>query len=265
MGVVEGITEWLPVSSTGHLMIIDRFWHFSFSDDFTYVFEYVIQFSAILSVVCIFRKKITPIKRIERRITVDKKSITLWLKIIVACIPSVLAVFINDYFENLPKKTQIITVSITLIFYGIIFILLERYEKKRKPKYLTTDDISYLTAFYIGCFQVLAVIPGTSRSGITIIGGILFGLSKLASTEFTFFLAIPTMVGSSAWKIYKFLSYGNRFSGGEISALILGCVIAFTVSIFAVKFLTGFVKKHDFKPFGVYRIFLGLLVLFSCL
>ena len=264
-GVIEGITEWLPVSSTGHLILFDYFFPIKASASFMEMFEYVIQLAAILAVVVLFWKNIFPLERVEKegknQIAWNKGVLSLWGKIIVACIPALLALLIDPLFEKLNRVQEAGIVSVMLLLYGCVFLVVERWNK-RESKIQEVAQISYKTAFFIGCFQLLATIPGTSRSGITIIGALLLGVARPSAAEFTFYLAIPTMVGASGYKILKFLLSGISITGVEIGALALGCIVAFTLSLFTIRFLMNFVKKHDFKPFGFYRILLGALVLF---
>lgn len=283
IGIIEGITEWLPVSSTGHMMIFEHFFTGAFSEgfftkDFKDMFDYLIQLGAIIAVIVMFWKRIFPFGTEKREETmadgstvlkskvVSKLSIwKMWLKVVVACVPAVVALFVDKLFDNIGNTAQIVTVGSMLILYGAAFIVIERLHKNKQPKIETVDGMSYLTAFFIGCFQVLAAVPGTSRSGVTIIGALILGLSRTAAAEFTFFLAIPTMVGASGYKILKFVKNGGVITTPQISALILGMVIAFVVSLFAIRFLMDFVKKHDFELFGWYRIALGALVIVLCL
>lgn len=283
IGIIEGITEWLPVSSTGHMMIFEHFFTGAFSEgffteDFKDMFDYLIQLGAIIAVIVMFRKRIFPFGTEKREETmadgstvlkskvVSKLSIwKMWLKVVVACVPAVVALFVDKLFDNIGNTAQIVTVGSMLILYGAAFIVIERLHKNKQPKIETVDGMSYLTAFFIGCFQVLAAVPGTSRSGVTIIGALILGLSRTAAAEFTFFLAIPTMVGASGYKILKFVKNGGVITTPQISALILGMVVAFVVSLFVIRFLMDFVKKHDFELFGWYRIALGALVIVLCL
>ena len=287
LGIVEGITEWLPVSSTGHLILLNHFWPFQnagdafASDAFINMFEYVIQLAAIMAVVVIFWKKLFPIDvKINKlsateqpknndtskklRLAWKKDVLTMWLKVIVACIPAILAILIDQLFENLSPVTETAIIAAALILYGVAFILVETFNKS-DAKIQEISQLSYKYAFFIGCFQLLAAIPGTSRSGVTILGALLLGVSRTTAAEFTFFLAIPTMVGSSAYKLLLFILDAGSFSSAQIIYLAIGSVVAFVVSLFAVKFLMNFVKKHDFKVFGWYRIGLGALVLLSLL
>lgn len=261
LGIVEGITEWLPISSTGHLILADEFIKLNVSDAFMQMFMVVIQLGAIMAVVVLYFTKLWPfcINKKERGIMryVHKEKWILWFKIFVACIPTiVIALPFNDIIEE--KFNNYAVVAVTLILYGVLFIVIENYNKKRKARYCSLEDLSFKTAFLIGIFQVLSVIPGTSRSGSTIIGGILVGTSRTVAAEFTFFLAIPVMFGASLLKLVKF---GFAFTQAEILILIVGMLTAFIVSILAIKFLMGYIKKHDFKVFGWYRIVLGILVL----
>ena len=283
IGIIEGITEWLPVSSTGHMMIFEHFFTGAFSEgfltkDFMDMFDYLIQLGAIIAVIVMFWKRIFPFGTEKREETmadgstvlkskvVSKLSIwKMWLKVVVACVPAVVALFVDKLFDNIGNTAQIVTVGSMLILYGAAFIVIERLHKNKQPKIETVDGMSYLTAFFIGCFQVLAAVPGTSRSGVTIIGALILGLSRTAAAEFTFFLAIPTMVGASGYKILKFVKNGGVITTPQISALILGMVVAFVVSLFVIRFLMDFVKKHDFELFGWYRIALGALVIVLCL
>lgn len=264
LGIVEGITEWLPVSSTGHMILVDKIPGLTLNatDAFKEVFLYFIQLGAILAVVVLFFKKLFPLKRVQnlldgnlqKTITLDKGILSLWGKVLVACIPAVVGVFVG-----LPDDPLVI--SIALIFYGIAFIVVEDYNKKKTFAVQTTDGISYKQAFIIGLFQLLAIIPGTSRSGATILGALLIGISRPAGAEFTFFLAVPVMVGASGIKVLKFLLDYGMFSGAEIGYLLIGALVAFAVSMLVIKLLMNFVKKHDFKVFGWYRIALGVLVI----
>lgn len=283
IGIIEGITEWLPVSSTGHMMIFEHFFTGAFSEgfftkDFKDMFDYLIQLGAIIAVIVMFWKRIFPFGTEKREETmadgstvlkskvVSKLSIwKMWLKVVVACVPAFVALFVDKLFDNIGDAAQIVTVGSMLILYGAAFIVIERLHKNKQPKIETVDGMSYLTAFFIGCFQVLAAVPGTSRSGVTIIGALILGLSRTAAAEFTFFLAIPTMVGASGYKILKFVKNGGVITTPQISALILGMVVAFVVSLFVIRFLMDFVKKHDFELFGWYRIALGALVIVLCL
>lgn len=258
LGVVEGITEWLPISSTGHMILLNEFIKLKVTPQFWEMFEVVIQLGAILAVVVLYFTKLNPFspKKDDRQ---KKDTWTLWFKVLVAVLPAgVIGVLFDDlideYFYNY------VTVAITLILYGVLFLVIEgrNRSKKVEPAVCELGQISYRTAFLIGVFQVLALIPGTSRSGATIIGAMLLGCSRYIAAEFTFFLAIPVMFGASLLKLVK---YGFAFSGYEILILLLGMVVAFVVSVLAIKFLLGYIKKNDFTVFGWYRIVLGALVL----
>lgn len=259
LGIVEGITEWLPISSTGHMLLVDEFISLDMSDSFKDMFFVVIQLGAILAVVLIFWKKMWPFQCRDKTKPVIRKDIfSLWFKVVAACIPGAIVTILFDDYIDAHLHTPVV-IAIALIFYGIAFIFIENWNKRRKPKIQTLQDITYQTAFWIGMFQVLSIIPGTSRSGATIIGALLIGVSRVAAAEFTFFLAVPVMFGLSALKILKF---GLHFSSAELLVLILGMAVAFAVSVLVIKFLMSYIKKHDFKVFGWYRIILGLIVFF---
>ncbi len=258
LGIVEGITEWLPISSTGHMLLVDEFITLDASDSFKDMFFVIIQLGAILAVVTIFWNKMWPFQMKDKTQSVFKKDTwSMWFKTVVACIPGAVVTLLFDDFIEDHLHTAVV-ISIALIFYGIAFIVIENWNKTRTPKVETLNDITYKTAFFIGMFQVLSIIPGTSRSGATIIGALLLGVSRVAAAEFTFFLAVPVMFGLSALKLIKF---GLSFTGAEFAILIIGCVVAYLVSIVVIKFLMGYIKKHDFKIFGWYRIVLGVIVL----
>lgn len=258
LGIVEGITEWLPISSTGHMLLVDQFLTLNVSEAFKEMFFVVIQLGAILAVVVMFWKKMWPFQLKDKSLPkVNKDIIGMWIKVAIACIPSaVLGLLLDDFLEE--HFGGPITISIMLIVYGIAFIFIENWNKKRTPKIDKLENIDFLTAFLIGLFQVLSMIPGTSRSGATIVGALLIGVSRTASAEFTFFLAVPTMVGASALKLVK---YGFDFTSQEIIILIVGLAVAFIVSLLCIKWLMSFIRKHDFKPFGWYRIALGIIVI----
>ena len=267
LGIVEGLTEWLPVSSSGHMLLLDAFpaLNLQVSEAFKKVFIYVIQLGAVLAVVCLFFKKLFPFG-IEKKQTeqgnlksciVPKKNVfLLWGKVLVACLPALVGVFVE-----MPDSPLVI--AIALIVYGGAFIAVEliNKQKNRTFKVDSTDDITFVHALIIGAAQILALIPGTSRSGVTILAALLIGISRPAGAEFTFFLAIPVMVGASFIQILKALMDGYAFSGTEIGYLLIGAIVAFAVSMVAMKLLTGFVRKHDFTPFGWYRIGLGIVVI----
>ena len=279
LGIVEGITEWLPISSTGHMILVDEFIKLNVSPEFKELFFVVIQLGAIFAVILLYWNKlwpfyIRPLTKRQRAMAnkmpavqrgaylfveqfCDKEKWILWFKIFVACLPTIIiALPFNDIIEE--KFNNYVVVAIALIVYGVLFIVIENYNRRRRASCRNLQDLSFKTALIIGAFQVLSVIPGTSRSGSTIIGGILAGTSRTVAAEFTFFLAIPVMFGASLLKLVKF---GLAFTGTEIIILIVGCLVSFVVSIIAIKFLMGYIKKHDFKAFGWYRIVLGVLVL----
>ena len=253
-GIVEGITEWLPNSSTGPMILLNEFVKLKVSPEFFDLFDVVIQFGAILAVIIYYFKIIWPFKKDKKE---TKKKFNLWGKILVACIPAgILGVLLDDYIKDNP-----ILIAAMLILYGIIFIILENnHIGKQTTKSL--DDITYKQALSVGLFQVLALIPGTSRSGSTIIGGLITGLKRSTAVDFTFIVAIPVMFGASSLKLLKYIKdYGLVFSTIEIGILLVGCLVAFIVSMLVIKTLLNYIKKHDFKVFGWYRIVLGIIVL----
>ena len=256
-GIVEGITEWLPVSSTGHLILLDEFIKLDKSDEFKEMFDVVIQLGAIMAVVMIFWKQIFPFSFKEKPV-IKKDIFSMWFKILVACIPAaVVGLLWDDVFEKYFYNG--VSVAIALIVVGILFIIVENRNKNKKSRVNSLSEITYKDALMIGIFQLLAAIfPGTSRSGSTIMGGLLIGISRSVIAEFTFFLAIPVMFGASLLKVVKF---GLHFSGAELAVLLVAMVVAFLVSVFVIKFLMSYIKKHDFKVFGWYRIILGILVI----
>ena len=259
-GIVEGITEWLPISSTGHMILLDEFINLNVSNDFYKLFEVVIQLGAILAVVVLFFKSICPLKKNNEKVVLDKKTLNLWGKILVACIPAaVIGLVADDWLDE--HLYNSVVVSLALIIYGIVFIVIEsKNVGKRTTK--SVEKITYKQALQIGAFQLLALIPGTSRSGSTIIGGLLIGLERSVAAEFTFFLAIPVMAGASLLKLAKYIiKVGFVFSGLEVAILLIATITAFIVSILVIKFLMNYIRKHDFKVFGYYRIALGILVL----
>jgi undecaprenyl-diphosphatase len=261
LGIVEGVTEWLPISSTGHLILFEEFLRLEASAEFRDLFLVVVQLGAILSVVVLFWNKIWPFgaKKTKRE---TRETFSLWLKIAVACIPTVLiALPFEDDIERLFYRNPVsssVTVAAALIVYGVLFIVVENINRGKAPRIETLPALDYKTALAVGLFQVLAVIPGTSRSGATILGAILIGTSRTVAAEFTFLLAIPVMFGASFLKLVKF---GLHFTGTEIAVLLTGTAVAFVVSLIAIRFLMSFVRKHDFKVFGWYRIGLGVVVL----
>lgn len=258
LGIIEGITEWLPISSTGHMLLVDEFIRLNMSPEFKEMFFVVIQLGAILAVVLLFWGKMFPFQwKDKSRPVVRADVFGLWFKVVVACIPGAVVTILLDDWIDAHLHTPVV-IAAALIFYGFAFILVENRNRTQTPKVAEVSDISYQTAFVIGLFQVLSIIPGTSRSGATIIGALLIGVSRVAAAEFTFFLAVPVMFGLSFIKILKF---GLHFTGAEAVVLLVGCVTAFAVSLLVIKFLMGYIKKHDFKVFGWYRIVLGAVVL----
>lgn len=256
-GVVEGITEWLPISSTGHMILLNEFVTLNVSEEFWEMFLVVIQLGAILAVVLLFWKQIFPFHFREKPV-VQKDIFVLWFKILVACIPAaVIGLAFDDVLDALFYNPW--CVAIALIVFGIAFIVIENRNKKMTPKVNEISQITYQVALMIGVFQLLAaVFPGTSRSGATIVGALLIGVSRTVAAEFTFFLAIPVMLGASLLKVVKF---GFSFTGEELMILAVGMIVAFVVSVLVIRFLMGYIKKHDFKVFGWYRIVLGIAVL----
>lgn len=268
LGIIEGITEWLPVSSTGHMLLVDEFLKLDVSEQFRSLFMVVIQLGAILAVVVIYWKEIWPfgIKAADeydhaggKRISISKRKIIMWLKIIVACVPAaVIGILFDEKFEELFYHP--IPIAIALIVIGVLFLLIT--EPKGNREVVKISQLTYKDAIIIGIWQLLAAIfPGTSRSGATIIGALLLGVSKKIAAEFTFYLAIPVMFGASLLKIVKFVKDGFSATGTEITMLLVGMVVAFIVSVIVIKFLMSFIKKHSFKAFGVYRIILGLIII----
>ncbi|QQK07447.1 undecaprenyl-diphosphate phosphatase [Miniphocaeibacter halophilus] len=257
LGIVEGITEWLPISSTGHIILVDEFLKMNVSEQFMSMFTVVIQLGAILAVVVIYWNKIFPFRKKEGKILVNKNKIIMWIKIVIACLPAALIIPFDDKFEELFHKP--IPIALALIIVGVLFILVENRNTEKTAKINSINDITYKAAIIIGVFQMIAgIFPGVSRSGATILGGISIGLSRTIAAEFTFFLAIPVMFGASFIKLLKF---GFAFTGFEITLLLVASLVSFIVSIATIKFLISYVKKHDFKIFGWYRIALGILVI----
>lgn len=254
LGIVEGVTEWLPISSTGHMILIDEFLHLNITPAFKEMFFVVIQLGAILAVVLLYFKKLNPFKKdkVER-----KNTINLWLMVIIGCIPAgIIGTLFNDWFDKVFYNALV--VAITLIVYGILFIVIENKNKNKVPKVKELKEIKPKTALKVGLIQLLSLIPGTSRSGTTILGGLLLGMDRSIATEYTFFLAIPIMFGASLIKLVKF---GFDFTRPELIILIVGMLTAFLVSILVIKLLMKYIKKNDFKAFGWYRIVLGIIVL----
>lgn len=258
LGILEGITEWLPISSTGHMILVDEFLKLNVSEEFKSMFLVVIQLGAILAVVVLYFKKLIPLEVQSKKLRWKKDTLTMWLKIIVSCVPAaIVGVFFDDELEAVFYNWQ--TVSAALIIFGILFIIIEKRNKGREPRINSINDISYKTAAIIGIFQLIAAIfPGTSRSGATIVGALLIGVSRSVAAEYTFFLAVPVMFGASALKLVKF---GFDFTFQELLILFVGLAVAFAVSVFAIKFLMSYIKKHDFTVFGWYRIVLGAAVI----
>ena len=256
-GVVEGITEWLPISSTGHMILLDEFVKLNVSKEFLDLFLVVIQLGAILAVVVIYWNKLIPLST-KPGLHISRRKCKMWVKIIVASIPAgVVGILWDDVFTKYFYNYQ--TVAIMLILVGVVFIIIERSNKNKIARVDSIDDISYGQAFLIGVFQMIAAIfPGTSRSGSTIVGSLMLGISRTAAAEFTFFLAVPAMFGGSAIKILK---YSGGFNSAEVALLAIGMIVAFVLSIIAIKFLMSYIKKHDFKVFGWYRIVLGIAVI----
>jgi len=256
LGIVEGVTEWLPVSSTGHMILVDEFIQLDMSDAFKEMFLVVVQLGAIMAVVILYWKKLFPFSFAGKPF-VKNDIMIIWFKILIACIPAgIIGILFDDRIDAAFYNYQ--TVAVTLIVYGVLFIVIENRNKTRVPKIDDLARLPYSTALLIGVFQLLSLIPGTSRSGATILGAILIGTSRTVAAEFSFFLAVPVMFGASLIKILKF---GFVFTGMETTVLAVGMATAFTVSIIAIKFLVGYLQKHDFRAFGWYRIVLGLLVL----
>ncbi|MCI8995933.1 MAG: undecaprenyl-diphosphate phosphatase [Lachnospiraceae bacterium] len=256
LGVVEGITEWLPISSTGHMILIDELVKLNVSEEFMEMFLVVIQLGAILAVVTLYFSKLWPFTTPEKG-WIKKKTWALWFKVLVAILPAaIIGIPFDDKIDALFYNYQ--TVAVTLIVYGVLFIVLENRNKGKKPVVRSLNQLTYPMAFFIGAFQVLALIPGTSRSGATILGAMLLGVSRHVAAEFSFFLAIPVMFGASLLKIVKF---GIAFTPVELAVLLVGMAVAYVVSVFAIKFLMNYIKRRDFKAFGWYRIALGIVVL----
>ena len=256
LGMVEGFTEWLPISSTGHLILINKLIQLDVSPEFMEMFRVVIQLGAILAVVLLYFDRLNPLSR-SKRGDQRRVALILWSKIIVACVPAaILGKLLDDWMDA--HLYNGLVVSLMLILYGVLFILVENRNRKTEPQITKMWQLNYQTALYIGMFQVLALIPGTSRSGVTILGAVLLGCSRAIAAEFSFFVGIPIMFGASLLKLAKF---GVHFSNAEIVYLVLGMLVAFLVSVYSIRFLMSWVKKNDFKVFGYYRIVLGVIVL----
>ena len=256
LGIVQGITEWLPISSTGHMILVDQFLTLNQNAAFINLFLVVIQFGSILAVVTLYFHKLNPFS--PQKTQKEKRDTwNMWFKVLVGIIPAgVLGLLLDDFVGNISNAY---VVAAALIIYGILFIVIENRNKKAAIH--TMDEMTYKTAFLIGCFQVLSLIPGTSRSGSTILGAVLLGSSRVVAAEFSFFLAVPVMFGASLLRTVKFFLEGNVFSGDQLMLLLIGMAVAYIVSIVAIKFLMGYIRKHDFKAFGWYRIIVGVLVL----
>lgn len=257
LGIIQGITEWLPISSTGHLILFDRIWPMTSSPEFFEVFKVVIQFGSILAVIVLYFHKLNPFSP-QKSISEKKDALELWKKVIIGCIPIVIVglpldMILEDYLSGE------FVIAATLIIYGIAFIVIENIV--HKPTMRNLEALTYRTAFLIGCFQVLAAIPGTSRSGATILGAVLLGCSRYVASEFSFFLAVPVMAGASSLKLLKYFLKVGMFTGGEWLLLLIGTFISSIVSVFAIRMLLSYIRKHDFKVFGVYRIILGIIVI----
>lgn len=259
LGVVEGVTEWLPISSTGHLILVNEFLNLKQGKEFIDMFNIVIQLGAILAVMVIYFKRLNPFQpgKTAREVQLTWQ---LWLKVVIACIPSaIFGLLLDDWMEA--HFSNFFVVAIMLVVYGIAFIWIEDRNQRVEPKVTDLARMSYKTAFYIGLFQVLSIIPGTSRSGATILGGIILGTSRSVAADFTFFLGIPTMFGYSGLKAVKYFLDGNTLDTGQVAILLVASVTAFLVSLVVIRFLMDYIKKHDFTVFGKYRIVLGIIVL----
>lgn len=257
LGIIQGITEWLPISSTGHLILFDNLWPMTSTPEFFEVFKVVIQFCSILAVLVLFFHKLNPFSP-KKSVSEKQETFTLWKKVAVGCIPIVAAglpldMVLEDYLSS------VYIIAATLILYGIAFLVIE--SRKKQPKMESLEALTYRTAFLIGCFQVLAAIPGTSRSGATILGAVILGCSRYVASEFSFFLAIPVMAGASGLKLLKYFLKTGMFSGSEWILLMIGTLVSFVVSVFAIRMLLSYIRKHDFKIFGIYRIILGIIVI----
>ncbi len=261
IGIIQGVTEWLPVSSTGHMIIANEFVKLNISDGAWEIFEVVCQLGSILAVLILFFDKLNPVKKTQGRFILKKETVSLWKKVIVAVLPAaIIGVLLDDFLDE--HFYNFITVSVALVFYGVLFIVIEAINKKRKYKYLTVDSLNYKTSLKVGVFQVLALIPGTSRSGSTILGASLLGVNRVSAAEFSFFLAIPVMAGATLLKLVKvILLDGVTISPLELLIIYVGTLVSFIVSFATIKALMRFVKKHTFALFGWYRIILGIILL----
>lgn len=257
LGIIEGVTEWLPISSTGHLLLFDSILTIDASDSFKSMFFVVIQLGAILAVVILYWHKLWPIARADNKLTWKKETLNLWLKTIIAILPSgLVGILLDDWMEEHLHTPLVI--ALALIVYGALFIIIEHRNKTKTPITKSTDDITIRLALYVGLFQILSLVPGTSRSGATIIGALLLGFDRTTAAEFCFFMGIPTMAGASLIKLLKF---GFQFTSTELITLCLGTLTAFLVSLAVIKFLMAYIKKRDFTIFGIYRIILGVIIL----
>ena len=258
LGVIQGITEWLPVSSTGHMILFNEFVKLYLSSEFLDLFLVLIQLSSIFAVIFLYFKKLNPFKNINNRLRLNKDTFSLWIKIFIGCIPLIIGAFLDNLVHE--KFYNSFVVALTLILYGILFIILEKQKTVSTIK--SASQLTFGKSFLIGLFQILAIVPGTSRSGATILGALTLGVSRVVATEYSFFLAIPTMFGASLYKLTKYiLKFGINFSFQELIVLLVGSVVSFIVSVISIKALTSYVKKHNFSAFGYYRIILGLLIL----
>ncbi|MDO5549809.1 MAG: undecaprenyl-diphosphate phosphatase [Lachnospiraceae bacterium] len=258
-GIVEGFTEWLPISSTGHMILVDEIIHMEQPKAYLDVFFVVIQLGAILAVVLLYFDKLNPFSP-KKKPAARRGTIILWMKIVVACIPAaVLGILFNDWMEEHLMNAYVVAAA--LIIYGILFIILETRNQNVDFSIQKTSQLTFQTALYIGLFQLLSLVPGTSRSGSTILGAMILGCSRSVAAEFSFFLGIPVMFGASLLKIVKFFLNGNSFTGPQVFYMLLGMIVAFFVSVYSIKFLMGYIRNHDFKFFGYYRIVLGIIVL----
>lgn len=257
LGIIQGITEWLPISSTGHLILFDNIWPMNSSPEFFEVFKVVIQFGSILAVLVLFFHKLNPFSS-QKSGREKRNTFELWKKVVVGCIPIVIVglpldMILEEYLSS------VYIIAATLILYGVAFLVIE--SRQKHPTVQSLETLPYKTAFLIGCFQVLAAIPGTSRSGATILGAVLLGCSRYVASEFSFFLAVPVMAGASGLKLIKYFLKVGMFTGSEWMLLIIGTVVSFGVSVFAIRMLLSYIRRHDFKIFGVYRIILGIIVI----
>ena len=260
LGIVEGFTEWLPISSTGHLILVDKIVQFKQPEEFVNMFKVVIQLGAILAVLVMYFHRLNPFSK-RKKPSQQRATLRLWMKIVVACLPAaVFGLLLDDWIDAILMDNAYV-VSAMLILYGVLFIAVENRNAGQAPAVQQVGQISFQLALYIGLFQVLAMIPGTSRSGATILGAMVLGCSRSAAAEFSFFLGIPVMFGASGLKIVKYFLEGNSFTGPQVFYLIFGMVVAFVVSVYSIKFLMGYIKNNDFKFFGYYRIVLGIIVL----